>query len=176
MDQGAFETYVAERYNKQMEYYDKTSAKNQKRYRQFQWLLIVLSAATPVLAALSGRTIRLSGLTFSVDLQILVIIISAMVAILTTVLKTFNYQELWVNYRSTYEKLKPEIHYYHFNVGPYGGMGVDKESLFVSRVEAMLDAEHNQWPPAKTLQEGRKEEESGKEERPTAEAQPEHDT
>jgi hypothetical protein len=152
MDKPEFDTYVTDRYEGQMKYYKETSAKNQKMYKRFQWILIILSALTPVFAALKG--IRLGSATTAptVDLNILVLVVSSLVAILTTGLKTFNYQELWINARSTYEKLKPEIHYYHFNAGPYGVSGVDKESLFVTRVEVILDTEHKQWPPAKTLQ------------------------
>lgn len=148
MDKAAFDTYLQERYNNQMTYYSNAAGKNQKKYRRFQWILIVLSALTPVLAALSGRPINIGGVAHNWDLQIFVVIISAIVAILTTGLKTFNYQELWITYRTTYEKLKPEIYYYNFSIGPYSGTMVDKESLFVTRIEAMLDAEHNQWPAA----------------------------
>jgi hypothetical protein len=140
MDKEAFAKYLKERYEDQMNYYDKNSGKNQKKYRRFQWILIVLSALTPVLAALDGKFI---------DLQLPVVIISALVAILTTGLKTFQYQELWVNYRATHEQLKPEIYYYNFNVGPYGETGIDKEALFISRIESILDKEHQGWPPSK---------------------------
>ena len=144
MDKDAFNQYVENRYRDQMNYYDSKAGKNQKRYRQFQWILIVLSALTPVAAALDGKWF---------SLQILVIIISSVVAILTTGLKTFQYQEIWVTYRATYEQLKPEIYYYNFNVGPYSVAGVDKESLFVTRVEEILDKEHKGWPPAKKMRE-----------------------
>ena len=140
MDKEAFSKYLKERYEDQMNYYNKASGKNQKKYRRFQWILIVLSALTPVLAALDGKCI---------DLQLPVVIISALVAILTTGLKTFQYQELWVNYRATHEQLKPEIYYYNFNVGPYGEEGIDKEALFISRIESILDKEHQGWPPSK---------------------------
>jgi len=146
MEKTVFDDYVKSRYYDQMNYYDRTAVKNQKRYKLFQWILIVLSAATPVLAALMDKD------KFA-DLKILVVIISAIVAILTTGLKTFNYQELWITYRTTYEKLKPELYYYNFDIGPYAANGMDKESLFVTRVETILDAEHTQWPPAKKLQE-----------------------
>src|SRR4029078_6576152 len=86
-------------------------------------------------------------------IQILLVVVSSIVAILTTGLKTFQYQELWAIYRTTYEQLKPEIYYYEFRIGPYAAEGVDKESLFVSRVEAILNKEHVQWPPAKKIQE-----------------------
>lgn len=163
MDENVFQTYVTERYEKQMKFYSEASAKNQKKYKKFQWILIILSALTPVIAALNGLSIKLAtgSQPVPLNLSLLVVIISSVVAILTTGLKTFNYQELWITYRATYEKLKPEIHYYHFNVGDYGKPGVDKESLFVSRIEALLDSEHTQWPSAKKLQENQSQQNSG---------------
>jgi hypothetical protein len=155
MDKAAFDDYVETRYKKQMEFYSKASAKNQDKYKRFQWILIVLSALTPVLAALNGITWLHEGKTYlftSQLIQILVVIVSSFVAILTTALKTFQYQELWANYRTTYEQLKPEIHYYDFSVGPYGAPDINKESLFVSRVETLLNKERLQWFPAKRLQ------------------------
>ena len=146
MDKEAFSQYLENRYQKQMEYYSKSSGKNQKRYKYFQWILIVLSAITPVLAAVDWKEF---------NIQVIVVIVSAIVAILTTGLKTFQYQELWASYRATQEQLKPEIHYYNFSVGPYGAPGVDKEALFVSRVETILDKEHQGWPPAKKIREDR---------------------
>lgn len=150
MDKALFDQYVQDRYRGQMEYYSKSSAKNQGKYSKLQWFLIVLSALTPVFAALSSfKPDIIAGIDFKIALNLMVIIVSVIVAILTTGLKTFNYQELWVGYRSTYELLKPEIHYYNFNVGPYAGTGVDKESLFVARVEGILKGEHVSWPIAK---------------------------
>ena len=145
MDSETFKEYLEKRYYDQLNYYEKSSGRNQKKYKNFQWVLIILSALTPVLAALNE----------DFKLQFLVVIVSAIVAILTTGLKTFQYQELWANYRATCEQLKPEIHYYNFNVGPYGMTGVDKEALFISRVETILDKEHQGWPPAKKIRDDR---------------------
>src|SRR4030095_2908153 len=117
MDNEVFREYVENRYKNQMSYYSKASDKNQNKYKQFQWVLIILSALTPILAAFIDRW---------PDLQIPVVIISAIVAIITAGLKTFQYQEMWVNYRATNELLKPEIYYYNFSVGPYGEEGIDK--------------------------------------------------
>ncbi|MEO5998070.1 MAG: DUF4231 domain-containing protein [Chitinophagaceae bacterium] len=156
MDKASFDKYKEERYIDQMKYYSAKAGKNQKKYRQFQWILIILSALTPVVAALNGIKGVTTDSTYSNSMTILVVAISSIVAILTTGMKTFNYQELWLTYRSTYEKLKPEIYYYEFNIADYGKPGIDKESLFVSRVEAILDTEHNQWPPAKKLSENQR--------------------
>jgi hypothetical protein len=146
MDSETFKEYLEKRYYDQLNYYEKSSGRNQKKYKNFQWVLIILSALTPVLAAIDSEKL---------NIQYVVVIVSAIVAILTTGLKTFQYQELWANYRATCEQLKPEIHYYNFNVGPYGMQGVDKEALFISRVETILDKEHQGWPPAKKIRDDR---------------------
>lgn len=144
MDPEKFQAFLNKRYSPQLEFYSKASAKNQKLYKRYQLLLIILSALTPVCAALNKSYPEAS-------LNMVVILLSSVVAILTTVLKTFNYHELWVTYRSTLEKLKPERNYYDFNIGVYGEAGTNKDMLFVTRVEAILGAEHTQWPPAKDL-------------------------
>ncbi|MEP7168360.1 MAG: DUF4231 domain-containing protein [Bacteroidota bacterium] len=155
MEKMSFEEYVENRYKDQMKYYSKASAKCQKRYKLFQWILIILSALTPVLAALSGMSVLHDNKQVTINdqlVQALVVVVSSVVAILTSGLKTFQYQDLWITYRNTNEQLKPEFYYYEFSIGPYSAAGVDKESLFVSRVETILNKEHVQWPPAKNLQ------------------------
>ena len=142
MDTAAFNEYLEKRYNDQLKYYESASGKNKNRYKNFQWILIILSTLTTILAALPQNEFQI---------QYVVVATSAIVAILTAGLKTFQYQELWVNYRSTIEQLKPEIYYYNFNVGDYGQAGVDKESLFVSRVEQILNKEHDMWPVSKKI-------------------------
>lgn len=150
MDKEAFDDYLKNRYEDQLSYYDRAAGKNQKKYKRYQWVLIVLSALTPVLAALNGKQLGLY--TINAELvNVVVVVIASIVAILTTGLKTFNYQELWITYRSTHEKLKHELYYYRFDIGGYNAADVDKESLFVSRVEAILSAEHKDWPLAKQI-------------------------
>ena len=153
MDKATFDDYIKNRYEDQMSYYATASRQNRDKYRKFQWTLIILSALTPVMAALNGYKFGSTEDSPTMDLTIVVVIISAIVAILTTGLKTFNYYELWVTYRNTREELKREIYYYKFTISPYDTPEIDKESLFVSRVESILDKEHSQWPPARKLQE-----------------------
>ena len=142
MDKATFETYLKDRYEDQINYYEKASGKNQKKYKNYQWLLIILSTLTTILAALpSGKF----------ELKYIIVITAGLVTVLSSALKTFQYQELWVSYRATIEKLRPEIFYYNFNIGDYGQTGTDKESLFVTRVEGILSKEHDSWPTFKQL-------------------------
>jgi hypothetical protein len=158
MDKAAFDDYVANRYQDQLNYYEATSERNQKKYKRFQWILIVLTALTPVFAAL--KTIKWGDFVVPVDLSVLVLLTSTIVAILTTGLKTFNHQELWIVSRTTREMLKPELYYYNFNIGDYGTPGVDKESVFVTRVEAILGGEHKQWPVKNMQDQGKQDKEN----------------
>jgi hypothetical protein len=142
MDKELFNDYVKNRYNDQMAFYDKNSVKNKTRYKTLQWTVIVLSSLSTAMAATGNIK----------QLQFLIVISTLLVAILTTGLKTFNYQELWVNYRNTTEQLKPELYYYEFRVGPYAEKGINREALFVARVESILDKEHASWPASKNMQ------------------------
>jgi LPS O-antigen subunit length determinant protein (WzzB/FepE family) len=70
--------------------------------------------------------------------------ISAIVAIATTVIKTFKYQENWINYRTTCETLRKEKHFYTAKINEYDS-AEDKEALFVDRVEALISRENTMW-------------------------------
>ena len=143
METTAFIEYLDKRYKGQLEHYSAASRKNKKRYNNFQWILIILSTLTTILAAVPLDDYK--------AFRYVIVVSAGLVAILTAGLKTFKYEELWVNHRSTTEQLKPEIYKYQFNVGGYGIPGVDKETLFVSEVEKILAKEHYSWPMYKKL-------------------------
>lgn len=149
MDKEEFNEYLVNRYQKQMDYYRRASAKNQRIYNIFQLVLIILSFLSPIIASLNGVSFRFIPIGAGLDLKWILITTSSSVAVLTTILKTFRYQELWITYRSTYEKLKPEIFYYKFSVGPYSEIDENKEKIFISRIEALINSEHSLWSPAK---------------------------
>jgi len=69
---------------------------------------------------------------------------SVLVAILTSVLKSFKYQENWINYRNTCETLKKEYYYYEAEIHQYGE-SEDKEALFIERVESLISRENTLW-------------------------------
>lgn len=138
MDQDQFEKYLKNRYEEQIDWYDKKSLFNQKIYKYLQGTLIILTALTPVLIAFSFHYSKCVYLSF------IPIIVSVVVAILTAALKTFKYQENWINYRTICETLKKEIHLYQAKIGDYRE-GADKEALFVERVESLISRENTLW-------------------------------
>ena len=131
MNSQDFEKYLKERYYPQIDWYDKKAVQNKHKYTMLQWGLIILSAITPIIIAL--------------DLvKPIPIIISSFVAILTTGIKTFKFQENWINYRTTCETLKKEIHFYSAGTDDYANIK-DKEAKFVERVESLISRENTLW-------------------------------
>jgi hypothetical protein len=135
MDQDAFSQYLKDRYEDQIDWYDRKAARNQTIYRWMQWTLIVLAAITPILIELDLKPLGwLQWATLT----------SAIVAILTAGMKTFKYQENWINYRTTCETLRKERYFYDAGLGDYG-TEKDKEAIFVERVESLISRENTMW-------------------------------
>jgi len=148
MDQGQFEKYLKERYEHQISWYDTKSAKNKRLYMVFQWGVIVLSAVVPVMVV-----------CFSRNGKWVTVVIAMILAIGTAALKTFKFQENWINYRTIAETLKKEKYFYQANLDDYADAS-DKESLFIERVESLISREHSLWITAHAQKE--KQEQQGK--------------
>lgn len=144
METEEFQNYLMDRYEDQINWYDRKSARNQKVYRDLQLSVIVLSAITPVLVAIVPEATRWPA-----------VFIAALVAIGTTMLKTFKYQENWINYRTTCETLRKEIHFYKAGVADYKD-SEDREALFVERVESLISRENTMWLTTQRPKEGKK--------------------
>jgi hypothetical protein len=134
----SFNKYLKDRYYDQIEWYGNAAKKNQSYYIKFQWGLIILSALTPVLI-----TIDLYISIYPI-LRWIPITTSVFVAIFAAALKTFKFQENWINYRTTCESLKKEKHYYDANLGEYAKLKTKKRT-FVERVENLISREHSLW-------------------------------
>ncbi len=143
MDKNEFKKYLKERYNDQIDWYNKKSIRNHKIYSTFQLTLIILSSLTPILILIT------LGFPDYYYLQWIPIIISIIVAILASALKTFKFEEKWINYRTTCETLKKEIHLYHAQANQYSNAS-DKEALFVDRVEHLISSENTLWIDCQT--------------------------
>ncbi len=143
MEKEDFQKYLKERYEDQINWYDKKSAWNQKLYWYFQWSVIILATITPVLVAMPQKN------------RWPAVIIAALVAIGTSILKTFKYQENWINYRTTCETLRKEIHFYRAGLGDYRD-SEDREALFVERVESLISRENTMWLTTQQPKEGKK--------------------
>ncbi len=138
MDEREFKKFMKERYEDQLEWYEKKAKKNKQIYMYLQFILIVFSMVVPIIIVINYI------LTTSTVLQWIAIMMSIVVAILVSSLKAFNFQENWVSYRTTAENLKKELVFFRAETGPYINIQ-DIESLFVQRVESFISQRHTSW-------------------------------
>jgi len=137
MEKTEFDEYVKQRYEKEIQWYDKKSMHNQQYYNRIQFTLIVCSAITPVVIALSFSFQSDVGKWISVGFAVIT-------AIAASTLKIFKYYENWTNYRTVCETLKKEIYLYNASLDEYEN-ATDKKSLFVERVETVISRENTLW-------------------------------
>lgn len=133
MEQEKFQEFFKDRYKGQINWYSDRATRNKRFYYLFQWGVIILSASIPVLIASLPQIY-----------QTVTVILSVILAIGTAGLKTFKFQENWINYRTISETLKKEKYFYDAELGDYSTAS-DREALFVERVEALISRENSLW-------------------------------
>jgi hypothetical protein len=135
MDQEAFEKYLKERYERQLNFYDSKAIREKKKYTRTKWMLIILSAVTPVLISITGTNIYIQYAT---------IVTSTLVAIITAAAETFKYHENWLNNRVYCERMKREK--YLFDAGlNYYDEEFKKNAAFVKKVEQIIASETDEF-------------------------------
>jgi hypothetical protein len=151
-DSGKFAEHPAWlRLNDQLDWYDRKSGDNQKRYKQIKVAQLILAGSIPVFA--------LVGDTWG---RWLTAILGASVAILEGLQQLGQYNNLWVNYRATAEQLKHEKYLFLAKSGPYKGRKEGEAlSLLAERVEEQVSTEHAKWVSERS-QQADKQEEQGK--------------
>lgn len=140
MDKLDFKKYLDDRYHNQIDWYDRRAITNQNFYKRLQFSLIVLSVLTPVLLLVEKLEVS-RGLPW---LFWVTAASAVAVAILTSTIKSFRFQERWLHYRTTCETLRKEIHLYRAKAGEYH-TALDRESLFVERAEGLISRENTLW-------------------------------
>jgi len=143
MNKEEFEAYLNNRYYDQINWYDKKAMFNQRIYETFQRILIVLSALTPILVGIEDSIWQGRWLAIAVSFA---------VAVATSALTTFKYHEKWINYRTTCETLRKEIHFYNAKIREYAD-SEDPEGLFIERVESLISRENTLWLVSEKIKE-----------------------
>jgi uncharacterized protein DUF4231 len=115
----------------QIVWYDAKSGQNQRWFKALKTCQIVVAAAIPVAAAASAP-VWLMGAG------------GAVIVVLEGLQQLQQYQQNWIAYRSTCERLKHEKFLFLSRAGPYGGVP-NPESLLAERVEGLVSQEHAAW-------------------------------
>lgn len=134
--------YPKERLEDQIDYYNNSSKRNQRKYKYLKLAEIVCAASIPVgigLAELVGNVpfwpAALRGLSAA---------LGALVAVVSGAMAAYKYQENWLAHRTTCEMLTHEKYFYETGCGPYQG-AEDRLSLLVNRVEELISQENTNW-------------------------------
>jgi hypothetical protein len=128
------------RLNEELDWYDRSSRRNQRGYKATKTAQIILAASIPVVA-LAGATWSAWGAA----------ILGAIVAALEGIQQLWKSDTLWIEYRSTAERLQQEKHLFLALSGPYRNLEIDEAlKLLAEQVEGHVSAEHTRWVEAIT--------------------------
>jgi hypothetical protein len=135
MDQASGATDGAEspamaRLEDQIDWYDAQSRRNQRAFKSLKVCQIVTAAAIPVAAGASAPAWLVGGA-------------GALIVVLEGLQQLEQYQQNWITYRATCERLKHEMFLFAARAGPYAASGA--EPLLAERVESLVSQEHAAW-------------------------------
>jgi len=132
------QAYLTDRVDDQINWLDRKSGRNQKRYKQLRVLIIVLSVLIPFGAGFMEEDASLFWL------RIVVGAAGVIIAVSEGVISLYKYQDLWIKYRATAEHLQREKLLYLTKAEKYKD-AKNPFPLFVERVESILQSENKEW-------------------------------
>lgn len=130
-------TYLKDRIDDQIDYYDKKSIKQKRWFYFSRFLSICLAASIPVLTGIV--------LKYPIILR-LISIIGGVIMVIDGFSSLTKVQEKWLDYRSITETLRHEKYMYLCHAGVYNIS--DKEDRFqqlVERAESIISQENINW-------------------------------
>ena len=127
--------FLKERLDDQINWYDKKSLINQLWYKLLRVAEIVAASSIPFLAGyMSDR---------APAIRIIVGLLGLMIAVIAGVAALYQFQENWIEYRTTGESLRHEKYLYLTHTEPYN---IDTPfPLLVQRVESLVSTENTKW-------------------------------
>ncbi|WP_367599975.1 DUF4231 domain-containing protein [Pediococcus pentosaceus] len=128
--------YFDERLENQINWYDKKSAFNKKRFYFFKATQIFCTSLIPVLV---GLLLKEHWLLYLISFLSLVSVLCQ------SSLSLFKYQENWIQYRDTAESLQHEKYMYQTKTGTYDNDELDTFKTLVERSEALISSENVNW-------------------------------
>lgn len=134
------EEYITNRLDNQVDWYDRKSSLNQKRYKMLKKVEIIIAATIPVVttmgALIPNETLETGMLVFAAVAGIILVVINKN-------LELEDYLRFWKEYRAACEALQYERALYLTRTEPY-----DEEDAFprlVEKVESILSKETQKW-------------------------------
>ncbi|MEW8356126.1 MAG: DUF4231 domain-containing protein [Candidatus Thiodiazotropha sp.] len=127
--------YLKQRLDNQINWYDNKSVWYQKWFKRLQVIAIVGAATIPFLSGYMSEE--------CIWVKIAIGVLGLVVAAITAILSLYQFQENWIEYRTTCESLKHEKYTYLTKAPPYDGENAF--ALLVERVETLISKENTNW-------------------------------
>lgn len=129
--------YIKERLDKEINWYDKKSCRNQIWYKSLKTVEIVLSSLIPLA----------SGFVLDYPLgKLFVGLLGVAITIIASIISVFKFQENWITYRTTCEALIHEKFFFNTQSGPYSrSENPEPLEILVERVESLISRENSLW-------------------------------
>jgi len=129
--------YLKERVDDQIGWYDRKSQSNQHWFKRLRVAEVICAAAIPFL----------SGYIHVYQMQITLIVgaLGLIVACIAGLLGLYQFQENWIEYRTTCESLKKEKYLFLTCSDPYDCEDEERLQLLVHRVETLISKENTNW-------------------------------
>ncbi|WP_052691845.1 DUF4231 domain-containing protein [Teredinibacter purpureus] len=128
----AQESYLEQRLEKQIQWYDRSAHFNRINYFLWQTLTIIAAALVPVLSTGDNPNV------------ILIAVLGSASAIFAGLLSVFKFQENWVKFRASCEDLRSHISQFRVQSGGYDNRTLAFK-LLVENCERIIGAERGQW-------------------------------
>lgn len=128
------EQYIQQRVDDQIRWYDQKSIRAQLWFKALRIIEVVCAAAIPLIAGFE---------LFDCYSNLVVGLLGAVIAICAALIGLGNYQENWVEYRTTCESLRHEKYLFLTAAEPYNAD--EPFGLFVQRVEGLVSKENSTW-------------------------------
>jgi len=127
--------YIKERVEDQINWYDTKSKWNQRGYKIARVVEIVCAVSIPfIMGYISDAT---PALKFVAGL------LGVIVAVIAGLVSLYQFQENWINYRTTCESLRHEKYLFLTKSKPYDSG--DTLDMLVERVESLISKENTNW-------------------------------
>ena len=127
--------YIAQRLDPQIDWYDSKSLRSQRWYKRLRIIEIVVAASIPFMVGYV--TDERPSVTFIVGLA------GVAVAVISGLLAINQYQEIWIEYRTTCESIRHHKYRFLAETDPYEGE--DAFHKLVDNVESLISKENTSW-------------------------------
>lgn len=144
MKDSVLKNYIENRVMDQIRWYSKKSSVNQKKYKRYAVISIVLNGVIPIVVLLSDYCAE-----WSFWLKLLITALSSAAGILSALDALGNHKNLWVQYRANCEQLKSTLHLFFMRAGIFEGLTDDDPATLKRKLAAACEhlfaAEYQQW-------------------------------